>query len=314
MIEWAILGAAALGAGGVALRAVRKGRVRRRWSGVLADVAQRTGARGSIGSSSDAPELRTEIDGTTVTLKIIGIEKAPRDGRIVASASLPDNANTIRFYFGWDVLEIPRAVEHIADVPYPPVQRVEGDVKIRADDGAMASRFLREAIVDLIDVRREATAHALEVIVKGGYLELLVHGLDEHPAVLERTARACQRLAAIVDTISRGTTLPAGADATSSAEPGDDAIDPERDAAPSIATDRGPASETDATSSAADATPSSGAAADDLPATTCALCDAARRDDERWVRCASCAAPYHEACFAQATACLTCGQTRSKPL
>ncbi|MEQ8275527.1 MAG: hypothetical protein RMA76_33295 [Deltaproteobacteria bacterium] len=266
MIEWALLGAAALGAGGYALRVVQRGRVHRRWAKILDDVAHDLGARASAGSRFDSPQLRTEIDGTTVTIVVNGIDRGVRDRRGVATATLPDIANTVRFYFGWDVAKIPVAVEHVAEVPYPPIQRVDGDVKIRADDAAMATRFMREAILDLIDVRGAASAHALEVIAKGGYLELVVHGVTEQPAVLTRAARACARLATIVDTISRGTTLPA----------------PEPEA---------PTLDDDA---------------------TCALCDATRAEDEAWVVCAGCEAPYHAACFAQATACVRCGDTKSR--
>ncbi len=209
MIEWALLGAAALGAGGYAVRVIQRGRVHGRWSKILDGVAEDLGARPSAGSRFDAPQLRADIEGTTVTIVVKDIHRGVRDRRAVATATLPDIANTVRFYFGWDVREIPVAVEHVAEVPYPPIQRVDGDVEIRADDAAMATRFMREAILDLIDVRGAASAHALEVIAKGGYLELVLHGVIEQPAVLTRAARVCQRLASIVDTISRGTTLPA---------------------------------------------------------------------------------------------------------
>lgn len=266
MIEWALLGAAALGAGGYAVRVIRRGRVHGRWSKILDDVAKSLGARPSAGSRFDAPQLRTEIEGTTVTIVVKDIHRGVRDRRAVATATLPDNANTVRFYFGWDVRAIPIAVEHVNEVPYPPIQRVDGDVKIRADDAAMATRFMRDAIIDLIDVREAASAHALEVIAKGGYLELVLHGVVEQPAVLVRAARVCQRLASVVDSMSRGTTLPTVTE--------------------------------DAPKVAADA--------------TCALCELSRAEGEAWVACAGCAAPYHAACFEQATSCVRCGHTAAR--
>lgn len=218
MIEWALLGAAALGAGGVAVRAIQKSRARSRWTKVLEDAAQLVNGRASTGGAD--PEFRAEVDGTTVTLKLLGIYGSERDGRVVAIAALPDSSNTQRFYFGWDVLAAPREVEHVTEVPYPPVQRVDGDVKVRADDAAMANRFMKDAIVDLIDVRREADAHALEVIVRGGYLELRLHGLTTSPRLLERAVRVSGRLGTIVASSAQGTALPAPkADDETKAEP-----------------------------------------------------------------------------------------------
>lgn len=261
-------GAAALGGGGLTWSLVRRGRAHARWKAVLDQVAGELGGRASPGSMFDAPELRAEVDGITVTLKLRNIHKSAAKGSALAESKLPERAGSVRLFFGWDVAAAPPGLEHVPDVESLRTGRVEGAVIAKADDAAVAERFMERAMIDLIDVRREANAHALEVISRGGYLTLSLHGIQETAHMLERIVIVSARLAEMMGQIASGTLLEAG-----------------ESAAP------------EATSSA-----------------VCTVCEAAYSAGEHWVACARCAAPYHRACFEQATACLLDQETRTRPL
>jgi hypothetical protein len=175
---------------------------------MLDSVAGEIGGRASPGSMFDAPELRAEIDGVTVTLKLSNIHKSAERGSAQAEAKLPEVAGAARLYFGWDVPSAPMGLEHVKDVPG--TVRAEGRVIAKADDAALAARFMDRAMIDLTDVRREAQAHGLEVICRGGYLSLHLRGIQETPHLLERMVVVSARLAQLMGVIASGTALPSG--------------------------------------------------------------------------------------------------------
>lgn len=261
-------GAAALGGGGLTWSLIRRGRAHARWKAVLDQVADQLGGRASPGSMFDAPELRAELDGITVTLKLKDIHKSAAKGAALAESRLPERAGSVRLFFGWEVEAAPAGLEHVPDVESLRTGRVEGSVIAKADDASIAERFMDRAMIDLLDVRREAGAHALEVVCRGGYLTLTLHGIQETPHMLERIVIVSTRLAKLMDEVAGRETLPAG--------------------------------------------PSQGGAPMSSP--ICTVCETAGRVGEAWVACAECGAPYHAACFDQATACVFDQETRARPI
>lgn len=276
MLELAAVIALAFG-GGLAFTTFRRARRHGAWKRHLAEVSTRLGARSSAGTMFDQPELRAEVAGRTITLRLLEGYGSAGAGRAEAEAPLPETLTAVRLYLGWGVERAPAGLEHVPPVPHGPKAGLEGPLTLLAEDGALASRILEGGALDLIDVRREARARVVELTVRGGYLKLAVTGLVPSPHVLERLVRATGRLAELLEIAARGTQLPAGN------------TPPEPRPAPAPL------------------------AAAEL---RCALCVERPRAGERWVRCARCAAPYHQTCFTQATACIEggCGETRSAPL
>src|SRR5207248_8246125 len=142
----------------------------------------------SPGTIFDAPELRLSVGGIDVLLKLRGIEN-PERGVAIVEAPLPSSPNAasdmLRLYVGWDVSSVPRGLEHIPEIPFPRVG-LDGRLVVRASDAAIASRFVERATPGLLDIRREARARAMEVLCRGGTLQLAVHGIRDSASGLER--------------------------------------------------------------------------------------------------------------------------------
>ncbi|MCA9549547.1 MAG: hypothetical protein KC933_05885 [Myxococcales bacterium] len=284
MIEWVVLGAAALGAGGYAVRLLTRGRAHGRWSTLLAEVAQAIEGRASPASRFDNPELRAEVDGLTLTLRLYDVHKGA-GGRAEVQVRLPDPDDTSRLYLGWDVAETPPDLAHVPEVPYPTTLRVQGVLTARADDPVLATRVLESSLLELTDVRREANAKQVEVVVRGGYLTLVLHGLEPTTQLLVRALKTTAALAHRVGSAAKGTALPAPADPVPTQGSGDSEPVP----APEPLPEAGPV--------------------------TCGLCGGTPSGSGAWVRCRRCRTPYHAECFQQATACLEegCGSVRADP-
>jgi hypothetical protein len=273
MIEWVILGAAVFAAGGFAVRRSGQKRVQGDWTKRLEEVAGRVGGRASAGAH---PELRAEVEDLTVTLQLIDIQAGAK-GRAQAQVRLPDPDNTSRFYLGWDTTESSQGLEHVPEVPAG-LHSLSGEVQVRADDPTLALRVMKSAALDLADIRQEAQARALELVARGGYLTLIVHGLEPTTGMLERSIKVTGRLAHLVDQASKGTRLPAPSD-TPPAE--------SNEASPALAP-----------------------VPDDA---RCELCTDGPTESP-WVRCVGCGAIYHELCFQQAAGCLvdSCDSARAE--
>ncbi len=275
MIAWIIIGAIVVFAGGIVVRRSGQKRLQGGWTERLQEVAGRVEGRISAGAD---PELRAEVEDLTVTLQLINI-RAGAKGRAQAQVRLPDPDNTSRFYLGWDTTESSQGLQHVPEVPAG-LHSLSGEVQVRADDPTLALRVMKTAALDLADIRREAQARALELVARGGYLTLIVHGLEPTTGMLERSIKVTARLAHLVDQASKGTQLPAPADS-----------DPE--------------SESDAPGAVVEAVPEDA---------RCELCTDGPTES-RWVRCVGCGAIYHELCFQQAAGCLVdgCDSARAEP-
>lgn len=172
-----------------------RSRAHGRFKPVLDEVARKLGGRASPATMFDSPELRAEIGGSTVTLRLQDIHKAATRGTAVAEAALAEGTPPLRLYFGWDIDVIRPELLYIPEVPVPRAFAVSGRVITRADDPSVAARFADEAVTHLADVRREAEARAIEVLVRGGSLRLAVHGIQASPFMVERIVLACAHLA-----------------------------------------------------------------------------------------------------------------------
>ena len=193
MLGWALIGLGVAAGGARWLRARRSNRTHRAlWPPLLTAVAARYAGRAS--SAGDSPGLRGTVDGTTVTLTLYDTQQPPDRVRAEAEVALPDTNNIFRLHVGWDIIAAPQDLDHV-----PPVDAgfvgLDGDVAVRADHPAVALRFLAATALDLIDVRRESLARALEVRVRGGYLQLTLHGMDAHEAAIDRVLKVAASLA-----------------------------------------------------------------------------------------------------------------------
>lgn len=200
MLEWGLigLGVVAGGAGWAWHRAHRNGHADV-WTPILQAVAARYQGAASVGTRT--PGLRSSIDGLTVTVTLHDAHRGPEKTRAEADVALPDTNKVVRLHVGWDAFAPAEGLDHVPIVDIAP-RGLEGDVRIRADDADAVAAFMDAAALDLVDVRREALADAVEVTVRGGYLQLTLHGVQAHEATLERILKVASRLARVVDDVS----------------------------------------------------------------------------------------------------------------
>lgn len=190
--------------GGLGVGYARRGRSHRAWQNALEDAALRLPeARASAGTRYDGPELRAELGGRTVSLRVTGEQTR---GRARAKVALGDDAPAARLWLGWDVDEAPSDWAHVPEVHLSEA-RVDGRMSARSDDAAFAQRALDGGYVDLIDARREASAHGVVLALRGGYLELELHGIERSSHLLERALRSAAGLADGVERWSQATRL-----------------------------------------------------------------------------------------------------------
>jgi hypothetical protein len=288
MLEIGAIVVAAAG-GAVGWSMFKKSRAHTRWRAVLEEAAKKLDGRASPATMFDAPELRATVKDVLVTVKLQSIHD-PKNGVAIAEAKLPDAAERLRIYVGWDVKKVPPGLEHVPEVEYPRASGLDGKLLVRASDRSIADRFTDAAVIDLVDIRREALAKAIEVIARGGYIHVIAHGLSESAFMVERMVGVTANLVRLV-----ASTLPGAAVADASR-----VADAEKIA------DTGRVADA---SKVADAS----RVADE---TRCTLCVERRNAGEQWVQCARCRAPYHAACFTQATGCVAegCSETRAEPM
>jgi len=248
---------------------------------VLSEAAARLGGRASPGTRFDRPQLRATVDGVSVTLSIKDAYRKSEKGTAVAEAPLADEARTLRLYFGWDVADIREEILQLSEIGVKSMRILGGKVIVRGDDAKLAAGFLEHAALDLAGIRREAKAHALEILARGGTFRIAVHGIQRSTWMIEHIVTATARLV-------RGLEFFAGVPARELEGP-----PPPRVSTPPFRDD--------------------GAR---FEAASCALCTENRSAHEGWVRCNRCHAPYHERYWVQATGCLAegCAETRGAPM
>lgn len=192
MLTWALigLGLAAGGAGWAWTSARRPREASPDWPPLLARVAAKYGGRAVTARPIG---LRGTVDGLTLTLSLFDVERGPQRTRAVVDVPVPD-ASSMRLHLAWDTLVPARGFDHVPVIDLP-IRELVGAVTIRADDEDAASSFIAGVAWDLVDVRREALAEAVEVTVRGGYLQLTLHGMQADELTIDRVARVAARLA-----------------------------------------------------------------------------------------------------------------------
>lgn len=190
-----------LGAGGVVWAVVKKRAPVSPWKTLVAEAAPQLGGRASAGAALDAPELRVELDGVTVTMKL-GI----RD-QAIATAKLEDGTERLRIFIGWDVKEIPEGLSHFPEIALPVSYTFAGELTTRANERELAERFLERAARELIDLRSGTGARALAVTVRGGHIEVALTGMSQSTGAIEVFAKTTVALRHRLNTAERS--LPA---------------------------------------------------------------------------------------------------------
>lgn len=178
---------------GVALyRNMKRGKRHGVWRTALEEAATKLGGRASPGTRFDTPQLRAAVDGIDVTVTVKQAHKSDAHGVAIAETPLAEATRNIRLYFGWDVGSIREEIEHFPEVEgFIPL---EGRTHLRSDHPEVARAFVSHAAKDFSDVRREANAHAVEVLIRGGTLRLAVHGVEQSSWMIERIVTATSRL------------------------------------------------------------------------------------------------------------------------
>ena len=197
MLAWALIGLG-VAAGGAGLAWTRRGALpngdRARavdWAPILKNVADRRDGR----ASASSPSLRGSIDGLTVTLTLLDVHRGPERLRAKVEVALPRDPG-LRLYVGWDVLAPAQGFDHVPKIDVP---LRELTAYVRADDKSKAEAILDAIAIDLLDVRREALANAVEVTVRSGYLQLTLHGLQADEAAVDRTLAVTARMSRHID-------------------------------------------------------------------------------------------------------------------
>ena len=187
----------------IAVRRTRKHSAYARWRSLLEEVAGALGGRVSAPHPNEAPQLRAEMGGRTVTLTLDRFGPDPTRIRALAQVALPDEDNLVRLYVGWDAPGAPPDFAHVPEqvITIPP--GLDGRLRVQTEDSGLAEHFVERAAVDLLDVRRETEARSIEVRVRGGYLTVNTHGTRPTAPMLERTMRAAQRLSEEIHGISK---------------------------------------------------------------------------------------------------------------
>jgi hypothetical protein len=187
LIELAVVLIALVAAGFVARSVIVKSRAKRELGSAVGEAAKRLSARASLGT--DAPELRVELEGFTVTAKLSA------RGTATASTRLEEGAETLRIFVGWDVARAPDGLAHFPEIALPVAYTFTGNVLTRANERELAERILERIARTLIDLRDTARAKTLSLIVRGGHLELELTGIAEDAEVIEALAKATAAIA-----------------------------------------------------------------------------------------------------------------------
>ena len=197
MLEWIALSALELGGAGVAVLASRRSRSRDRWRDEFEAAARTLHGRPSLGSASDAPQLRAEIDGRAVTLRASVDGKAANERTIAAEIALADAGANLRFVLEAGACEPLGGFEHIPAVEF--VSRDHAKATLRADDEPLARRCIDDAAVDFFDAEREAAARGLRLVIRGGHLTLSLFRARAEARAIVRIARVAVRVAGIAE-------------------------------------------------------------------------------------------------------------------
>lgn len=132
-------------------------------------------------------ELRAEAEGVTVTVKT-------RGSLLTAEAPLYPEAKEVRIYLASGIEKTPQDLTYLPEAALPPAFGLDPPVILRSDDPLRAAQLAEGSVLDLSGAQREASARAVEVLIRGGTLRLALHGAAEKAAAIERAVSAAARL------------------------------------------------------------------------------------------------------------------------
>ena len=190
-------------AGASVYRYVKRGQQHRSWAHVLDEAASLLNGQASTGTRFDAPQLRTTINGTSVTITLDRPYGRQRKSTAIAEANVDETAKNIRLYFAWNITDIREELKYIPELDLPYNYGLPSPHFVRSSDSEFAHKLLKLAANDITGIRRESSAHGIEFLLRAGSLRLAVHGLERSEWVLERLATAAVRIANGINTATK---------------------------------------------------------------------------------------------------------------
>ena len=106
-------------AGASVYRYVKRGQQHRSWVHVLDEAASLLNGQASTGTRFDAPQLRTTINGTSVTITLDRPYGKQRKSTAIAEANVDETAKNIRLYFAWNITDIREELKYIPELDLP---------------------------------------------------------------------------------------------------------------------------------------------------------------------------------------------------
>lgn len=159
------------------------------WAPAIEASARTLAGRRAI--SGGEAELRAELEGVTVTVKV-------RDDLAIAEAALYPGAKDLRLILSTGLAASSEDVAYIPEVPVPPAFGLDPPVLFRSDDAERAVRIAEESVLDLSRLQREAQGTSVELFVRGGSVKLIVRGARAASATIEALAPVAARIVARV--------------------------------------------------------------------------------------------------------------------
>lgn len=159
------------------------------WAPAIEASARTLSGRRAI--SGGEAELRAELEGVTVTVKV-------KDDVAIAEAALYPGAKDLRLILSSGLTASSEDVSYIPEVPVPPAFGLDPPVLFRSDDAARAVQIAEESVLDLSRLQREAGGSSVELFVRGGSVKLTVRGARATSATIEALAPVAAHLVARV--------------------------------------------------------------------------------------------------------------------
>lgn len=190
-------------AGASVYRYVKRGREYRDWASILGTAAELLNGQASTGTRFDTPQLRTTINGTSVTITLDRPYAGQRRSTAIAEAQVAPEAKDTRFYFAWNITDIRDELKYIPELDIPFNYGLPSPHTVRSSDSEFANKLLKFSANDITGIRREANAHGIEFLLRAGSLRFAVHGLDRSEWVLERLATTAVRIVNGINTAAK---------------------------------------------------------------------------------------------------------------
>ncbi|MEE2904210.1 MAG: RING finger protein [Myxococcota bacterium] len=190
-------------AGASVYRYIKRGQQHKSWAHVLDEAAQMLHGQASTGTRFDAPQLRTTINGTSVTITLDRPYGKQRKSTAIAEAQVAETAKDIRLYFAWNITDIREELKYIPELDLPHNYGLPSPYFVRSSDSDFAHKLLKLAANDITGIRRESSAHGIEFLLRAGNLRLAVHGLERSEWVLERLATSAVRIVNGINTATK---------------------------------------------------------------------------------------------------------------